>query len=107
VLDLLGLGARAGALVSGTQAVRAAAREGSIHQVILAVDAAGGQRAKLIPLLEARRIPYEIAFTQEELGSATGRAPVSAVGMSNPAMASRVGELLRVRSRSEYQQGGS
>lgn len=107
MLGLLGLGARAGALVSGTQAVRAAAREGGIHQVILAVDTAAGQRAKLIPLLEARRIPYEIVFTREELGSAIGRGPVSAVGLSNPAMASRAGELLRARSRSADQQGGS
>jgi ribosomal protein L7Ae-like RNA K-turn-binding protein len=107
VLDLLGLGARARALVTGTQAVRAAARDGGVHQVILAVDAATGQRAKLVPLLEARRIPYEIVFTREELGSAIGRAPVSAVGFVNPAMGSRAGELLKARARSVEQQGGS
>lgn len=105
VLDLLGLAARARALVTGTDAVRVAARAGGVHQVILAVDAAAGQRAKLVPLLEARRIPYEIVFTRDELGSAIGRAPVSAVGLTLPAMATRVAELLKMRTRSAEQQG--
>jgi ribosomal protein L7Ae-like RNA K-turn-binding protein len=93
LLDLFGLSARAGALVSGTNAVRAAVREGSVRRVILASDAADGQRGKLIPLLDARRIPYYIGFTREELGAATGRAPVSAVGLTNPQLAERAGEL--------------
>jgi len=91
--------------VTGTDAVRVAARAGGVHQVILAVDAAAGQRAKLVPLLEARRIPYEIVFTRDELGSAIGRAPVSAVGLTLPAMATRVAELLKMRTRSAEQQG--
>jgi ribosomal protein L7Ae-like RNA K-turn-binding protein len=62
--------------------------------VILASDAADGQRRKLIPLLDARRVPYHIGFTQEELGAASGRAPVSAVGLSNASLAHRVRELL-------------
>jgi ribosomal protein L7Ae-like RNA K-turn-binding protein len=106
-LDLLGFGARAGSLVTGTHGVRAAAREGGVHLVLLAVDTADGQRGKLVPLLEARRIPYEIVFTRDELGAAIGRPPVSAVGLTHPAMATRVGELLRARLRSAEQQGGS
>jgi ribosomal protein L7Ae-like RNA K-turn-binding protein len=106
VLDLLGLGARAAALVSGTEGVRKAAREGSVHQVILATDAAAGQRAKLIPLLEARRIPYHIAFSQVELGSAIGRAPVSAVGLSNRNMAGRIATLLEAIPTSGAESGG-
>lgn len=94
VLDIVGLSTRAGALVSGTQAVRAAVREGTVHQVILAGDAAEGQRRKLIPLLDARRIPYFIGYTQEELGAAIGRAPVSAVGISNAKLAARARDLL-------------
>jgi ribosomal protein L7Ae-like RNA K-turn-binding protein len=106
VLDLLGLGARARALVSGTSAVRSAARDGTVRQVILAADAAPGQRSKLVPLLEARQIPYYIGFTQEELGSATGRAPVSAVGLSNAQMAERAGELIAALPRSGDHHGG-
>jgi ribosomal protein L7Ae-like RNA K-turn-binding protein len=106
VLDLLGLGARAGALVSGTGAVRSAASQGGLYQVILAEDAAEGQRGKLIPLLDARRIPYQIVLTQVELGAAIGRAPVSAVGLTNPDMARRAAELLVALRRSADQQGG-
>jgi len=94
LLDLLGLSTRAGALVSGTNAVRAAVREGTVRQVILAADAAEGQRGKLIPLLDARRIPYYIGFSREELGAATGRAPVSAVGLTNAQLAARARSLL-------------
>jgi ribosomal protein L7Ae-like RNA K-turn-binding protein len=107
VLDLLGLSARAGALVSGTGAVRAAARKGQLRQVILAADAAHGQRGKLIPLLDARQIPYHIGYTREELGAASGQAPVSAVGFSNPKLAERARELLAPMHPSEDAQGGS
>lgn len=107
VLDLLGLSARAGALVSGTGAVRTAVREGGVQRVILAEDAAPGQRGKLIPLLDARRIPYHIRFTQAELGTAIGRAPPSAIGFTNPRLAARVGELMAAVPPSEDQQGGS
>ena len=62
--------------------------------VILAADSADGQRGKLIPLLDARRIPYYIGFSQEELGAASGRAPLSAVGFSNAQLAKRVDEML-------------
>lgn len=103
VLDLLGLSARAGALVSGTEAVRNSVRDGSVHLVILAGDTAEGQRGKLTPLLDARRIPYFIGFTRAELGAATGRSPVSAVGLSNPKLAKRARELLSVMQAREKQ----
>ena len=73
--------------------------------MILATDGAEGQRQKLIPLLEARRIPYHIAFSQEDLGAASGRAPVSAVGLSNPKLAERTGELLSALMPWEEQPG--
>ena len=98
VLDLIGLSARARGLVAGTSAVRNAVREGSVTRVLLARDGAEGQRQKLIPLLDARRVPYQIVFTREELGTASGRPPVSAIGISNPGLASRIGELLALLS---------
>ena len=107
VLDLLGLSTRAGAVSFGTDAVRSAAREGEVHQVLLAKDAAEGQQGKLIPLLDARRIPYYIGFSRKELGDATGRAPVSAVGLTNPKLAKRIGELLKQIPLLEDQQRGN
>jgi ribosomal protein L7Ae-like RNA K-turn-binding protein len=106
VLDLIGLSARAGAVISGTQAVRAAVREGGVCQVILAADAAEAQLGKLIPLLDARRIPYYRGFSQEELGAALGRAPVSAIGISNPQLGERIRALTAGLGAAQGHQGG-
>ena len=94
VLDLLGLAARARGIVTGTDAVRKAAREDHVHRVILADDAAPGQQGKLTPLLEARRVPYHTLFTRDELGAATGRGAVSAIGITDSNFARRTGELV-------------
>ena len=94
ILELLGLAARAGSVVSGTGAVRAAVREKKLRRVLLAVDAAPGQRGKLVPLLDAVGIPYHVQFDQVELGAAIGRAPVSAVGVAGDGFAQRLGELV-------------
>jgi ribosomal protein L7Ae-like RNA K-turn-binding protein len=94
VLDLLGLAARAGGIVSGIDAVRRAARENNVFRVILADDAAPGQQGKLTPLLEARRVPFHTVFTRDELGAATGRGAVSAIGITDSNFARRTGELV-------------
>ena len=94
VLDLLGLASRAGALVTGTDAVRQAVREERVHRVFLAEDAAPGQRQKLEPLLQARQVPSHIMFSRVELGSAVGRSPVSALGVTDLKLARRLGELV-------------
>jgi ribosomal protein L7Ae-like RNA K-turn-binding protein len=94
VLNLLGLAARARTLAAGTGAVRDAVRNGKVHRVILASDTAAGQRHKLIPLLDARQVPYHIVLSREELGHALGRNPVSAVGLLDPNLAQRVAELV-------------
>ena len=72
VLDLLGLSARAGTLVTGTESVRQAVREERVHRVFLAEDAAPGQR----------------------------RSPVSAVGITDSKLARRLGEMARALPQS-------
>ena len=94
VLDLLGLAARAGGIITGIDAVRRAARENHVFRVILADDAAPGQQGKLTPLLEARRVPFHTLFTRDELGAATGRGAVSAIGITDSNFARRTGELV-------------
>ena len=94
VLDLLGLAARAGGIVTGIDAVRRAARENHVFRVILADDAAPGQQGKLTPLLEARRVPFHTLFTRDQLGAATGRGAVSAIGITDSNFARRTGELV-------------
>ena len=94
VLDLLGLAARARGLAYGTEMVRKAVRNGEVARVVLASDTTETQRKKLVPLLEARGIPHHIVLSQSELGTATGRGPVSAIGIVHQGFARRAGELL-------------
>lgn len=94
LLDLLGLAARARGLVAGTDQVRKSVRGGEVRRVIIAADAAPTQQQKLIPLLDARRVPYHTVSSREALGSAIGRAPVAAVGITNPNFARRAAELI-------------
>jgi ribosomal protein L7Ae-like RNA K-turn-binding protein len=94
VLDLLGLATRARSVVAGTDSVRQAVRDGKAFRVILASDTAPTQQAKLLPLLEARQVPHHNGFTQLELGSAMGRSPVAAVGITDRNFAKRIGQLI-------------
>ncbi|HEX2091398.1 MAG TPA: L7Ae/L30e/S12e/Gadd45 family ribosomal protein [Longimicrobiaceae bacterium] len=93
LVGLLGLAARAGAVSTGTDGVRRDVRDGRVAGVILAADGSPTQHRKLIPLLEARGIPYRILLSRERLGAATGNAPVSALGLTNRGFALRAAEL--------------
>lgn len=93
LLGLLGLAARAGYVAAGTDAVRRGVRDGKIRTVVIASDAATGQRQKLVPLLRARGIDHFTLSTREALGDAIGRAPVTAVGWTDVNFARRAREL--------------
>lgn len=94
VLRLIGLAARAGAVVPGTDRVRIAARRGELHFVLVARDAARNAREKLLPLLTARGIPFREGFSRTALGEAVGRSQLSAVGLTDASLARRIGELI-------------
>jgi ribosomal protein L7Ae-like RNA K-turn-binding protein len=94
-LSMLGMATRAGAVVPGTERVREAARGGSLRFAIIAADASANSRGKLLPLLDARSIGYVVKFGRVELGAAVGRAPLSAVGVVDAALADRLQALLR------------
>ncbi|MFW6201682.1 MAG: ribosomal L7Ae/L30e/S12e/Gadd45 family protein [Gemmatimonadota bacterium] len=91
---MLGLAARAGRAVAGTRAVREAARRRRLHFVVIAADASGNAREKLIPLLRATDVPHAVALDRATLGTALGRARLSAVGLTDEAMAARLQEIL-------------
>lgn len=93
LLSLLGLAARARALVTGTDMVRGAARDGKVAAALLAADASPTQARKLVPLLQARGIPFAVCTSQAELGHALGKGPVSAVGIIDRSFARRALEL--------------
>jgi ribosomal protein L7Ae-like RNA K-turn-binding protein len=93
-LALLGMATRAGAAVPGTDRVREAARSGALLFAILAEDASENSSGKLVPLLDAKDIPYVRRFARAELGAAVGRAPLSAVGVVDRPLADRLRSLL-------------
>jgi ribosomal protein L7Ae-like RNA K-turn-binding protein len=93
-LRLLGLAARAGGVVPGTDRVRIAARRDELEFVVIADDASENAREKLVPLLTARGVPYRKVFTRAELGGAVGRSPLSAIGLTDASLAGRIRELI-------------
>lgn len=93
-LRLLGIAARAGHVVPGTERVREAVRAGAVHYVLVADDAARHARDKLIPALERQGTPFGMAYRRWELGGAVGRGALSAVGIRDAGLAARLKELV-------------
>jgi len=93
-LSMLGMAARAGAVIPGTERVREAARSGGLRFAVVAADASENSRDKLLPLLAARGIPHVIRYDRAELGAAIGRAPLSAVGVLEAPLAERLQALM-------------
>jgi ribosomal protein L7Ae-like RNA K-turn-binding protein len=92
---MLGLAARAGAVLPGTERVRDAARGEGLHFALVANDASDNSLDKLVPLLDARKIPYTVRYDRTTLGGAVGKAPLSAIGITDIKLAKRVKEMLQ------------
>jgi ribosomal protein L7Ae-like RNA K-turn-binding protein len=91
---MLGLAARAGAVLPGTERVREAARSNSIYFAFVASDASDNSLDKLVPLLESRHIPYAKTLDRDALGGAVGKAGLSALGITEIKLAKRVKEMV-------------
>jgi len=89
-LALLGLAARAGAVVAGTQRVREALRDGHVRFAIVAGDASENSRDRIVPALVDRGVPVTAAFDRTRLGAAIGRSAVSAIGVTDGSFARRL-----------------
>ncbi len=98
-LRLLGLAARAGAILPGTERVREAARAGEARLVLVAGDASGNTCDKLIPMLQARGVPHVRAYDRARLGEAVGRGPLGAVAVMDASLAGRLQQLLAEAGR--------
>ena len=81
---------RAGAVEAGTDACRAAVREGRAALVILAADSAEGQRRKVENLSRAREVRILTGPSRAELGRRVGMGPVSAVAVTDETMANKI-----------------
>jgi uncharacterized protein len=93
-LELLGLAKRAGVAAVGTQAVREAARRGSLRLLLIARDAGGNARDRVLPLARAVEVPWAECGTTASLGQALGRGRTVVAGIEEPRLAARVLELL-------------
>jgi|SRR5690606_29077848 len=94
VLALLGLAARAGAIVPGTERVRLAAMAGQLAYAVVAEDASANAHDKLLPLLERRGVPHAVKYERATLGAAVGKAGLSVVGIAEQGFARRLEELM-------------
>lgn len=107
VLGLVGLGMRARNVVVGVERVRDAARRGKLRFAIVASDGAANSRAKVIPLLQARRVMFVEGPGVEALGAAIGKGPTVVVGVTDPALAAGIRKLVgRGSAERERRTGG-
>jgi ribosomal protein L7Ae-like RNA K-turn-binding protein len=83
----LGLARRAGGVVTGTEAVREALREGRARLVLSAQDASPSQLEKLRRTLAGHPAPHVEWGTREELGAAVGRESLASVAVTHAALA--------------------
>lgn len=94
LLRLIGLGLRARTVVVGVEQVRAAAKSNKLAFAIVAPDASENSRAKVVPLLNARRVRFVEGPTAAQLGAAAGREQTAAVGILDQQLANGVRQLL-------------
>jgi ribosomal protein L7Ae-like RNA K-turn-binding protein len=87
VKALLGLGLRARTVVVGVQQVRNAATKGQVALAIIADDASAHSKAKVVPLLVARRVQVIGGVTAAWLGEVVGREATAAVAVVDAGLA--------------------
>ena len=89
-LRLLGLAARAGALIYGTDLVRRAVRAGKVRLAIVASDISENTSDKLRPLLEKQGVAVIEGPDRGDLGALVGHGPLRVVGVTEDAFAERM-----------------
>jgi ribosomal protein L7Ae-like RNA K-turn-binding protein len=93
-LSLVGLARRSGRAIVGTGAVREAARGGSLRLALVARDAGENARNRVLPLFDATGTPWMECGRNGSLAQAVGRERAVVVGISDPRLAARIGEIL-------------
>jgi ribosomal protein L7Ae-like RNA K-turn-binding protein len=93
VLRLVGLGVRSRGAVVGVERVREAVQKGRLALAVVASDASQHSLAKVVPLLEARRVRIVRAPSAADLGEAVGRDQTAAVGIVDRELAKGIRAL--------------
>ncbi len=92
--SMIGLCRRAGRLGCGTDIVTGALKTGGVHLVLLAKDPSARTKKVVSDKCAFYKTDLiEIPLTREELGAACGKAPLSAVAVSDPNFASAIAAL--------------
>jgi len=89
---LLGMARRAGAVQVGVERAREALRMGEATLIVVAADAAPGQRRKVEALASARDVPVLVGPEREELGRMLGVSELSALALTDSRFADRLRE---------------
>lgn len=89
-LRLLGIARRAGALVAGSEAVKGAARSGTLRLVVFARDASDNARGRVEPLLKRAGVGSLVCGDRNSLGAALGKGPTAVAGVTDDALAALV-----------------
>lgn len=90
VLGLLGLGLRAGQVMVGVEAVRAALQRDALRCVVLASDASPRAVERVVRLAAARQVPLVGGGQAAALGARLGRPPVMVAGVLDVKLAAGV-----------------
>lgn len=98
VIDLLGLGLRAGSVLVGVEAVRRALQHGDCRCIVVASDASQRALEKTVRLATALGIAQIGGPPAAELGARLGKPPVMVVGVRDPALADGI-----IRAQAERQ----
>jgi len=91
---MIGMGQRAGKLISGNFAVKNALAKAQVKLLVVAEDAADRTRRELLGLAGLKNIPVISCSSKVELGSLIGKSPRSAVAFTDEAMARRILDAL-------------
>ena len=106
-LGLLGLGLKAGAVVVGTNGVRAALQRGDLSLVVVARDVSPRTEEKVARLARGTGIPVLVGPSARELGQRLGRDEIQAVGVRDRQLAKGLQDrwVEEVVSREEQETG--
>ena len=86
-MRLVGLGVRSRGVLVGVERVREGVKKGEVALAIVAADASQNSLAKVVPLLEARRVHVVFAPSAADLGLAVGREQTAVVAIVDTELA--------------------
>lgn len=105
-LRLMGLCRRAGSLVIGMGALKAALQRGDVRLLVLAGDAAPGSVRRARTAAESAGIPAVVLSDRGSLGSALGREWVAVCGVTDADFADGIRKALESPAHEQGSEAG-